>query len=82
MQHWRLTRLLRQTVAILHVELGADEALGVDQLLHVREVADGEEVIVGGAFAVFVDVVPVQVKDHGSIINRHLQQILVYLLLL
>ena len=75
-----LLRLSRQTVAVLHVELGADEALWVDQLLHIREFSNGDKVRVGGV--VFVNVVPVEVEDHGPIINRNLQQILVYLLLL
>ena len=78
-QHRQLG-LSRQTVAVLHVELGADEALWVDQLLHVREISNGKEVRVGGVL--FVDIVPVEVEDHGPIINRNLQQILVYLLLL
>ena len=79
MQH-RQVRLSRQTIAGLHVELGADEPFRVDQLLHIRKVANGEEVRVGRVM--FVDVVPVKVEDHGPIINRHLHQIFVYLLFL
>ena len=64
-----------QAVAVLYVIFRADESLWVNQLLHVAVITNRLEAEL--CRVILISFIPVQIENHGSISDGHLQKIFI-----